>query len=533
MLGHLRVANLGVLEDAAIDPSPGFTVITGETGAGKTLLLGGLRLILGGKPDSGAVGPAGEQAQVDGLFLLEEEELGASRVVPRSGRSRAHIEGNLVSAATLGERFGSFVEIVGQHDQLRITRPSHLLEMLDGVLEGVGAEALDGYQGAWTSLQEALRRRSQLGGDQIALARELDLARYQATEIAAASLEPGLDERLEADVSRLRNAEEIREHLAETVRLTETMADTVGELVSRLRKAAGLDPSLGGLATSGDGLAEVVSDLGRESRRAGEELGPDPGKLEELEDTLTAIGDLKRKYGRTLEEVMTFGEEAARRADELEQLVADADRIDDLVDSARAGVRERAADLSKARAAASAGVVARMLGQLTDLGLGSARVEIELEEVEPGPSGADRVTMRFASDSRLDMADVATGASGGELSRLVLALRLATRARETTTLVFDEVDTGIGGKTALAMGSKLAELATTSQVLCVTHLPQVAAHADTHYVVERGPSGVANVRLVDGDERVEEITRMLAGLPDSEAGRTAAAELLAGARRTP
>jgi DNA repair protein RecN (Recombination protein N) len=273
-----------------------------------------------------------------------------------------------------------------------------------------------------------------------------------------------------------------------------------------------------------------VSDLGRESRRAGENLEADPKRMEELEDTLTAIGDLKRKYGRTLEEVMTFGVEAARRADELEGLVTDADRIDDLVDSARAEVRERAADLTKARAAASAQVMAGMQEQLTDLGLGAARVEIELGEVEPGPSGADRVTMRFASDNRLDMADVATGASGGELSRLVLALRLATRARETTTLVFDEVDTGIGGKTALAMGSKLAELATASQVLCVTHLPQVAAHADTHYVVERGASGVAAVRRVDGDERVEEITRMLAGLPDSEAGRTAAAELLAGTR---
>lgn len=531
MLGHLRVANLGVLEDVAIDPSPGFTVITGETGAGKTLLLGGLRLILGEKPEPAAVGPAGEQAQVDGLFLFEEEELGASRVVPRSGRSRAHLEGTIVSAATLGERLGSFVEIVGQHDQLRITRPSHLLGMLDGVLEGDDAEVLHAYQGAWTNLQEALRRRSQLGGDQTALARELDLARYQATEIDAASLTQGLDERLEADVSRLRNAEEIREHLAESVRLIETIAETAGELVSRLRKAAGLDPSLGELSVGAESLSEVVSDLGRESRLAGEDLEADPEKMEELEDTLTAIGDLKRKYGRTLDEVMTFGFEAARRADELERLVADADRIDDLVDSARAQVRERAADLSQARGAASAGVVTRIQEQLADLGLGAARVEIELEEVEPGPSGADRVTMRFASDGRLEMADVATGASGGELSRLVLALRLATQARETSTLVFDEVDTGIGGKTALAMGSKLAELAAASQVLCVTHLPQVAAHADTHYVVERDSSGVAAVRLVDGDERVEEITRMLAGLPDSEAGRSAAAELLAGAHR--
>lgn len=530
MLAHLRVANLGVLEDSAIDPSPGFTVITGETGAGKTLLLGGLRLILGGRPDPAAVGPVGEQAQVDGLFVVEDEEVGASRVVPREGRSRAHLEGTIVSAATLGERLGSVVEIVGQHDQLSITKPSHLLGMVDGMLGEEGSEVRDSYRRAWVGLQEALRRQQQLGGDQIALARELDLVRYQASEIAAASLEPGLDERIETDVSRLRNVEEIREHLAETVRLTEGLSETAGELVSRLRKASGLDPSLGELAGTADGLVEAVSDLGRRSRSSAESLDVDPSRLEELEDRLTAIGDLKRKYGRTLDEVIAYGEEAARRADELERLVADADRIDELIGSAWAEVREGAADLRKVRMSAVQTIVTRMQEHLADLGLAAARVEIDLSDVEPGPSGADRVVMRFASDARLDTGDVATVASGGELSRLVLALRLATRSHATNTLVFDEVDSGIGGKTALAMGAKLAELATASQVLCVTHLPQVAAHADTHYVVERSVEGAGSVRAVEGDDRVEEITRMLAGLPESEAGRTAAAELLAGAR---
>ncbi|HUG08421.1 MAG TPA: hypothetical protein VMP13_05940 [Acidimicrobiia bacterium] len=332
-------------------------------------------------------------------------------------------------------------------------------------------------------------------------------------------------------MSRLRNVEEIREHLAETVQLTEGLSETAGELVSRLRKASGLDPSLGELAGTADGLVEAVSDLGRRSRSSAESLDVDPSRLEELEDRLTAIGDLKRKYGRTLDEVIAYGEEAARRADELERLVADADRIDELIGSAWAEVRERAADLRKVRLAAVQTIVTRMLEHLADLGLATARVEIDLSDVEPGPSGADRVVMRFASDARLDTGDVATVASGGELSRLVLALRLATRSHTTNTLVFDEVDSGIGGKTALAMGAKLAELATASQVLCVTHLPQVAAHADTHYVVERSVEGAGSVRAVAGDARVEEITRMLAGLPESEAGRTAAAELLAGARQ--
>lgn len=530
MLDHLRVANLGILEDAAIDPSPGFTVITGETGAGKTLLLGGLRLILGGKPDSTSVGPHDDRAQVDGLFVDGDEELGASRVVPREGRSRAHLEGTIVSAATLEERVGSMVEIVGQHDQLSLTRPSHLLELIDGALDEEGAGARDDYVAAWTTLRQAIERQEQLGGDQIALARELDLTRYQASEIAGAGLEAGLDERLEGDVSRLRNVEEIREHLAETLRISETMAEMAGELVSRLRKASGLDRELAGLASEADGLAASITELGREARASAEGLDVDPSLLEELEQRLTGIGELKRKYGRTLDDVIAFGEEAAERADELEALIDDADRIDALIARARGEVREKAETLRAARRSVAESVGEEMVAHLADLGLGSAQVTIDVIEVEPGPSGGDRVRMRFASDARLEPGDIASVASGGELSRLVLALRLATRSTATSTLVFDEVDTGIGGKTALAMGSKLAELAATSQVLCVTHLPQVAAHADTHYVVDRPETGPATVRLIDGEDRVEEITRMLAGLPESEAGRTAAAELLEGAR---
>jgi DNA repair protein RecN (Recombination protein N) len=435
-----------------------------------------------------------------------------------------------VSAATLEDRLGVLVEVVGQHDQLAIARPSHLLELVDGTFDTRGAAARDAYDKAWAELQDALARQAQLGGDQIALARELDLTRYQAGEIESAGLESGLDERLEIDVSRHRNVEEIREHLWETVHLTDSMAEMAGELVSRLRKASGLDPGLGDLASEADGLAAAVSELTSEARSSADSLDPDPAQLAELEDRLTAIGDLKRKYGRTLDDVIAFGEEATRRADELQSLSDDADRIDSQIDRARGEVRKKAETLHQARLGAAVEVSKRMQGHLADLGLSSARVSIDVREMEPGPSGADRVVMEFASDARLDTGDVGAVASGGELSRLVLALRLATRSEGTATLVFDEVDTGIGGKTALAMGAKLAELAQSSQVLCVTHLPQVAAHADTHYVVERPADAPAAVRLVSGEDRVAEVTRMLAGLPDSVAGRTAAAELLEGVR---
>ena len=302
-----------------------------------------------------------------------------------------------------------------------------------------------------------------------------------------------------------------------------------GELVSRLRKASGLDPTLVGLASEADGLAATVSELGRDARNSADGLDTDPGQLEELEQRLTDIGDLKRKYGKTIDDVIAFGEEAARRADELESLIDDVDSIDAQIAEARGEVRTRATALHIAREKVAASVSERIEAHLADLGLAAAHVAVEVDEVEPGPSGGDRVRMMFASDERLEPGEIGSVASGGELSRLVLALRLATRSDATSTLVFDEVDTGIGGQTALAMGNKLAELASSNQVLCVTHLPQVAAKADTHYVVDRPGGDAARVRLVTDDERVEEISRMLAGLPESEAGRTAAAELLSEA----
>lgn len=527
MLDHLRVANLGVIEDAAIDPSAGFTVVTGETGAGKTLLLGGLRLILGGQADSNAVGPYGPEATIDGFVTNGDEEIGATRIVPSDGRSRAYLEGSIVSAATLTERLGAMVEIVGQHDQLAITRPSHLLGLIDGACEDTGAH--DRYRTAWRDLQDALDRQRRLGGDGIELSRDLDLARYQVDEIASARLEPGLDEMLEGAVSRLRNVEEIREHLGETMALAEQMSEAVGEMVARLRKAAGLDPSLADLAGEAEGIAAAVAELAREARGSEEGLDADPESLVALEDQLTALGDLKRKYGRTLEDVIAYGEQTADRVRELEKVIADADEIDTIVARSHAEVVDRAQALSETRTAAAAEVSIEVSVHLADLGLGSAQVEVDFERVEPGPTGIDRPVLRFASDARLEPGAIASVASGGELSRLVLALRLATRSESRTTLVFDEIDTGIGGATALAMGKKLRALAVAGQVLCVTHLAQVAAYADTHYVVERGESGVARVRKVTGDERVTEITRMLAGQPDSQAGQTAAAELLAEA----
>lgn len=529
MLHHLRVANLGVLEDASIDPGPGFTVITGETGAGKTMLLGALRLLTGEKPNTSAVGPFGDEAVAEGLFGDGDRDLGVTRVVPRGGKSRAYLDGTLVAASVLDEKVGVLVEIVGQHDRLLLQRSQSVLGLVDAMLDETGRKTRVGYEDAWARHRSAVEGQRRLGGDRSGLERELDLLRYQANEIDAAGLQPGDDLRMESMASRLRNAESVRENLMAAIDELESLAGGAGQVVSRLRKLTVIDPTIADQVTAAEGLDVVAHDLLTELRGMAESANEDPLALESLEERLTALGTLKRKYGKTLDEVLEFGADASRRASELELLIERASSIDELLERSQAELAGIGAELSEARRAAAREIEDDARSHLTALGLPSATVRLVIETVEPGPSGADRVEILFASDDRLASGPIQEVASGGELSRLMLALRLATRAEGAGTMVFDEIDAGVGGATAIALGRKLADLARTCQVLCVTHLPQVAAHAQTQFVIERaGPR--AGVHMVDGDERLTELSRMLAGLPESEHGREAAAELLEDAR---
>ena len=531
MLGHLRVANLGVLEEVAIEPAPGLTVITGETGAGKTLLLGGLRLLLGEKADPSSVGPFAEAGQADGLFETGDEEVGVTRVVPAEGRSRAYIDGSIVSADALSSRVGALVEVVAQHDQLSLKQSSRVLAVIDGALDPEGTRHLADYRAAWEGMQEVLDRQSELGGNEMALRQELDLVRFQATEIEAASLEPGEDRALEAEASRHEHVFEIRELLAESMDIGEDLSDRTGELVARLRRLCAIDSSQSHLVEQAEGVAATMSELLSDVRRTGDAVDVDPERAEEVERRLNLIGDLKRKYGATLAEVIDFGDKARARQVELDELLKTAGRIEKDLAQARAELEETGEQLTRSRRAAARRIAEESERHLADLGLERARLDVNVVQLrEPGPRGIDQVEILFTSDDHLEPGPISSVASGGELSRLVLAFRLATRAPATETLVFDEVDAGVGGATALSLGRKLGALAESTQVLCVTHLPQIAAFADTHYVVSR-VGKAASVRRVIGEERLQEISRMLAGLPESQAGQDAAAELLATASK--
>lgn len=525
MLHHLRVVNLGVIADTALDFAPGLNVITGETGTGKTLLLGGLRLLLGDKADGSLVGGGEGEARVEGLFGHGDDEVAVVRTVPAGGKSRAYADGVLVSAAALAEQVGDMVEIIGQHDQLALRRPATVLALIDSSAPDLVAPARAEYQAAWERLREVEEASAALGGDGMALRRELDLVAFQAVEISRVAPTDGEDAALEVEASRLRNIEEITVNLAHATRLLEQMSEIGGETIARLRKVADLDPSSQEMANGAELLIEQLSELTRDVVDAAEGLDRDEERLEEIEARLTTLGDLKRKYGPSLAEVIEFGQKASERAAEIEETLGAADQIEERLRKARADVLTAASALTGARREAAAKLTDRAMEHLADLGMGRPRLDIRLEPSEPGPSGADRAEAWFSSDPRLEMTPIGSGASGGELSRLVLAIRLAARTEAGETLVFDEVDTGVGGTTALALGRKLADLAEHAQVICVTHLPQVAAFARRHFVVTRD-GGSADAVRVDGEDRVREITRMLAGLPDSEAGQVAARELL-------
>jgi DNA repair protein RecN (Recombination protein N) len=531
VIDELAVRNLGVIESARLEPGAALTVVTGETGTGKTLLLGALRLLLGGDTRPELVGPFEEEAVVEGRFVdAEGVEVGAGRRLPREGRSRAYLDGTIASARALDQRVAGLVDIVGQNDQLSLTRPGEARALVDRALDGKGRRAQADYRGAWSALIAARAARDQLGGDRPALGRELDLVRFQSDEIASAGLVAGDDIELEAVAGRLRHADEISGHLGSALASLDTGREALGEAVASLRQAARRDGALDTLAESLSTTADAAGDLAHDVALAADNVARDPERLEMVESQLDRLGELRRKYGRTIDDILAFGEATSRRRDELESLLGKADVIDEEVTAAEQAVSRAAEVLSEARGRAGEHLAGEAAEHLRDLGFSDPVIRIGIESVEPGPSGADSVTILFASDSRLAPGPVATVASGGELSRLVLALRLAGGRGEVETLVFDEVDAGIGGSTALALGRKLADLAGERQVLCVTHLPQVAAFADRHYVVSRRGT-TATVARVDGEGRVTELSRMLAGLPESDRGRDAAEELLELATR--
>jgi DNA repair protein RecN (Recombination protein N) len=526
MLDELSVFNLGVIEQAHIEPGPGLVVVTGETGTGKTLLLGAIRMLMGEQARREQVGPHGDEARIEGRFVDGSTELVAARRITSGGRSKAYLDGSMVPVRSLQEALGGAVELVAQHDALSLRRSRHVRALVDGLLPADGRVARAEYQAAWSAASELRHRRDVLGGDARALTRELDMLEFQVEEIAAAGFSTGDEAALFALVARLRNATALVEQLGAARRaIDEGGLDALGSASDAVHKAGRLDPSIVPLAERVEALVTELGDVAIDLARAADEIDEDDASLDDVERRVALLSDLQRKYGEGLDAVLAYKAQAERRVDELRDLLGQAESIAEDLGKADRRVRETATALREARVECADRLTVEAQRHLRDLGFTDPVVTIDVAEAEPASEGGDHVELRFASDAALTPGPVSSVASGGELSRLVLALRLAAGVADASTIAFDEIDAGVGGVTALAMGEKLAALSSGRQVLCVTHLPQVAAFGDTHLVVDRDGTE-ATIRAVSGDSRLEELARMLAGLPNSERGKEHAAELL-------
>jgi DNA repair protein RecN (Recombination protein N) len=527
MLAELVVSDLGVIDGLSLVLDPGMTALTGETGAGKTMIVGAIGLLAGGRADPTVVRPGAKEAVVEGRFVVGDEEHVLTRVVPRDGRSRAYRDGRPLSAADLAEHAAGLVDLHGQHAHVGLLTTVSQRRALDRYAD-VDLGPLDAARAALRAAEQALE---DLGGDAEARAREVAVLRHQLDEIEAAGItDAGEDDRLAAEEELLAGADAHRDAAAaaEAALGTERGArDLVAEAMAAVADRSPFTDLHGRLA----GVQAELDDVARELRSRAEGIEADPGRLALVQERRATLADLRRRYAggarSPLADLLAVRDDLS---DRLELLASHGERAA-AADAARTEATEAlaraAAAVGSRRRERAPGLAAAVQERLADLGLPRAGVTIEVGAADPG----DDVAFLLALNPGLPAAPLAKAASGGELARTMLALRLVVGAR-VPTLVFDEVDAGVGGAAARAVGRALAALAEDKQVLVVTHLPQVAAFADAQIAITKADDGTTTVvraEALGAQERIQELARMLSGLAESESGQEHAEELLATA----
>jgi DNA repair protein RecN (Recombination protein N) len=529
VLTELHIENLGVLDRLDLALGPGLTAVTGETGAGKTMLVEALELLVGGRADASIVRPGAAEARVDGRFVVGEEkdDLVLTRVVPAEGRSRAYVDGRPATAAALAELAAGIVDLHGQHSHQSLLGVAAQRNALDR-FGGIDLTPLQATRARLTELDAEL---ATLGGDERARAREIDLLRFQADEIESARLDDAGEERaLEDEEDVLADAVDHRQAGAEAHAILADDGGARDALAAALAAIAGRAP----YRDAGDRTAALLAELDDvigEVRRVADGIEEDPARLAEVRQRRQLLRDLCRKYGDDVAEVIRFGAGVGARLAELDGYEQRAAELDAARRDAIGAERAAARAVGEARRAAAPRLVAAVTERLRRLAMPHAEVAVEVGE-HPDDHPGDTVRFLLAANPGAPLLPLSRVASGGELARTMLALRLVLSDDATsspTTLVFDEVDAGIGGATAIAVGEALAEVAARHQVLVVTHLAQVAARAACHVVVTKHVARnvtTATAQLVVDDDRVDEVARMLSGT-DGDAARRHALELLA------
>ncbi len=541
MLRELHISGLGVIDDLDLDLHPGLNVLTGETGAGKTMVTVGLALALGVRADSSLVRSGAKAARVQARFdasqsaadWAEDGEVLLARSVGVDGKSAARVGGQLATASMLADLGASLVEVHGQHQAQRLLSSATQTGFLDRFAGDTHLVAFAAYRDTWDRWRDRRQALEALATATRERDRELDLLAYQVREIEAVEPQEGETERLTAEEARLAHVERLLERAAEaeaTLSGEPSIGDALAAAANALADAARLDTAADGLAERARSLSAELAELARDVRDYREALSADPDRLQAIRERLSALKALQRKYGATEAEVLAFLEASASRVATLATADERLAELTEEVDRLQAELHERASVVTRGRTEAAPALAAALERELQQLGMPGASIRVELEpSPELGTAGAERVELRLSPSPGQKAASLAKTASGGELSRTMLACRsVMADLDDVPTLVFDEVDAGIGGEAGLAVGRRLANLAGDRQVLVVTHLPQIACFADRHILVEKG-SGTASVRVLSDDERVHELSRMLAGLTGSDGAITHAEELLATA----
>jgi DNA repair protein RecN (Recombination protein N) len=573
MLGELHIRDLGVIDDARLEVAPGLNVLTGETGAGKTMVVDALSLLLGERADAGVVRVGRPAALVEGRVAVEprgqaaealatagvadeDGEVVVARQVMAGGGSRAQLQGRMATVAAVAEVMRALVEVHGQHEFQRLLRPGVQLELLDR-FAGPGVLSLrDDFGVGWQRLRAVTAELADLHARAMEREREADLLRYQLGEVDQAEVRVGELAELAAETERLANAEALRDAAVAAWQALageeeETGAATALGAAARALAAPGRhDAALGELGGRAEALAAEVADLASSLRAYAERVLVDPERLAAVQARIALLRDLERKYGQDEAAVLAFAERGRARLAELEGGTVRSGELEAEQAALRRRLAELGATLSAERRAAAERLAAALAKELADLAMPHARVQVALTQeaaADHDPTGLEVDGRRLAgSAAGLDQLEIllsanpgnaprplARAASGGELSRVMLALRVVLAGIDKTpTLVFDEVDAGVGGRTAAAVGRRLAQLARHHQVLVVTHLPQIAAFADRHFMVEKHAHDQAthtDVEALDEAGRVSELSRMLAGMEGSGLAQAHAEELLAAA----
>ncbi|WP_151082137.1 DNA repair protein RecN [Nocardioides cynanchi] len=569
MLEELRISGLGVIESATLELGPGLTVITGETGAGKTMVVTALGLLLGGRADSGAVRVGSRSARVEGSVHVaalphvveaveaaggevEESQVIFARNLTAEGRSKAFVGGAAVPVSRLAEVTEPLVAVHGQADQHRLLQPRAQRDALDSYAGETVAALLADYRALHSDLLKTERELAEVVATARERAREADLLRFGLGEIQAVTPEPGEDDALAEEERRLGHADTLRtaaESAREVLSSDDGQPDALAAVAAARTLLEGVrdhDPAAGELADRVAEITYLLSDVAADVAGYATSLDTDPARLAAVSERRAALTALTRKYGESVTEVLAWAEASAARLADLDDTDDQITRLGERRRELRARLGPAAETLSRARAEAALRLSTELTGELDLLAMPHAVLEVVVRQTVTadglevgdrhlrfGSSGVDEVEFLLTANTGSEPRPLHKGASGGELSRVMLALEVALAGTSPVpTFVFDEVDSGVGGKAAVEVGRRLARLAATAQVLVVTHLPQVAAYADRHVLVEKASDGsvtTSGLTVLDPAGRERELSRMLAGMEDSATALAHARELLAAA----